>query len=422
MANTEPNFYQDLEIINDPHDYFDMMRSKGPMVQEPHYGTVMVTGYDAAMEILRSNNDDFSSIVSVVGPIPPMPFAPEGSDISEQIEAHRDEMPWADHLACFDGKKHTDYRSLLMKLLTPQRIRDNEEYLYDLSDRFLDKLLKKGSFNLVPEFAHAVTTYAICDIMGIPEPDRAVLLELIGAPPSQVDGDADFKIGPDPLHRMKPRFEQYLRDRLEEPGTDLMSELVQSRLPGDVEPGIDKLAQLACFLFGAGQDTTSRLITMAVRVMAEDPALQERLRSNPDLLPGFIEEVLRYDGPVKIAYRLVRRDMQVAGMDLKAGTILTVCLSAGNRDPERFEDPHTVDPQRANVRDHLAFGKGKHACLGAPLGRLESRVALERLLARTSNITLSEEHHGSAGARHFRFEPTYTFRSLADLYVHLTPA
>ena len=123
MANTEPNFYQDLEIINDPHDYFDMMRSKGPMVQEPHYGTVMVTGYDAAMEILRSNNDDFSSIVSVVGPIPPMPFAPEGSDISEQIEAHRDEMPWADHLACFDGKKHTDYRSLLMKLLTPQRIR-----------------------------------------------------------------------------------------------------------------------------------------------------------------------------------------------------------------------------------------------------------------------------------------------------------
>ena len=422
MANTEPNFYQDLEIINDPHDYFDMMRSKGPMVQEPHYGTVMVTGYDAAMEILRSNNDDFSSIVSVVGPIPPMPFAPEGSDISEQIEAHRDEMPWADHLACFDGKKHTDYRSLLMKLLTPQRIRDNEEYLYDLSDRFLDKLLKKGSFNLVPEFAHAVTTYAICDIMGIPEPDRAVLLELIGAPPSQVDGDADFKIGPDPLHRMKPRFEQYLRDRLEEPGTDLMSELVQSRLPGDVEPGIDKLAQLACFLFGAGQDTTSRLITMAVRVMAEDPALQERLRSNPDLLPGFIEEVLRYDGPVKIAYRLVRRDMQVAGMDLKAGTILTVCLSAGNRDPERFEDPHTVDPQRANVRDHLAFGKGKHACLGAPLGRLESRVALERLLARTSNITLSEEHHGSAGARHFRFEPTYTFRSLADLYVHLRPA
>src|SRR5690625_733938 len=422
MAKTEPNFYQDLDVINDPYDYFDMMRSKGPMVQEPHFGTVLVTGYDAAMEILRSKNDDYSSILSELGPFSPMTFTPEGSDISEQIDAHRDSMPWADHLVCFDGKKHTDYRSLLMRLLTPQRIRDNEEYLYGLSDRFLDKLLKKRMCNIVPEFAHAVTTYAISDIMGIPVPDRAVLLELIGAPPSQVEGDADFKIGPDPLHRMKPRFEQYLRERLDQPGTDLMSELVQSRLPGDVQPGINELAQLACFLFGAGQDTTSRLIAMAVRVMAENPGLQDRLRNSPGMLPDFIEEVLRYDGPVKVAYRLVRRDMQVAGIDLRAGTILTVCLSGGNRDPEHFEDPHTLDPERANARDHLAFGKGQHACLGAPLGRLESRVALERLLARTSNIALSEEHHGSPGARHFRFEPTYTFRSLSDLHVHLTPA
>src|SRR5690625_6463249 len=115
MAKREPNFYQDLDVINEPYDYFDMMPSKGPMVQEPHFGTVLVTSYDAAMEILRSKNDDYSSIVSVVGPIPPMSFTPEGSDISQQIEAHRGSMPCADHLVCFDGKKHTDYRSLLMR-------------------------------------------------------------------------------------------------------------------------------------------------------------------------------------------------------------------------------------------------------------------------------------------------------------------
>lgn len=373
------------------------------------------------MEVLRNKSDDLSSAVSVVDPIPPLPFTPEGSDINEQIEAHRDQMPWGEHLVCFDGKKHSAYRSLLMQLLTPQRIRANEEYLYGLVDRFLDTLLQKEVCNLVPEFAHAVTTYAISDIMGIPVPDRAELLELIGEPPSQVDGDADFKIGPDPLQRMKPRFEQYLRERRNNPSMDLMSELVHSRLPGDVEVEIDQLAQLACFLFGAGQDTTSRLIAMAVRVMAENPELQDRLRKNPDRLPDFLEEVLRYDGPVKVAYRLVRRDTQVAGVNLKAGTILTVCLSGGNHDPAHFQDPHLLDPERANVRDHLAFGKGKHACLGAPLGRLESRVALERLLARTSKITLSEEHHGPADARHFRFEPTYTFRSLSDLHVHLTP-
>lgn len=422
MVSTEPNFYKDIDVINNPRGYFDVMRSKGPVVREPYYGTMMVTGYDAAVEVLLSKSDDFSSIVSVVGPIPPLPFTPEAGDISEQIDAHKDHMPWGDHLVCFDGKQHTDYRSILMRLLTPKRIRDNEQYLYGLSDRFLDTLLKKTVCNVVPEFAHAVTTYAISDIMGIPVEDRADLLELIGAPPSQLDGDADFKIGPDPLQRMKPRFAQYLLERRANPGTDLMSELVKSLLPGDIEPEIDRLAQLACFLFGAGQDTTSRLIAMAVKIMAENPDLQDRLRNNAALLPDFIEEVLRYDGPVKVCYRLVRRDTRLAGIDLKAGTILTVCLAGGNHDPAHFQNPHVLDPQRPNVRTHLSFGKGKHACLGAPLGRLESRVALERLLARTSSIRLSEVHHGPAIDRHFRFEPTYTFRSLADLYVHLTPA
>lgn len=422
MAAAEPNFFKDIEVINDPRAYFDLMRSRGALTREGHFETVMVTGYDAIMEVLRCNSDDLSSAVSVVGPIPPLPFTPEGSDIGAQIDAHRGQMPWGDHLVCFDGRKHSDFRSILMRLLTPQRIRANEEYLHGLSDRLLDNLLQKDLCNLVPEFAHAVTTYAISDIMGIPIPDRAELLELIGAPPSQVGGDADFKIGPDPLQRMKPRFAEYLRQRREAPGGDLMSELVQSRLPGDIEVDINALAQLACFLFGAGQDTTSRLIAMAVKIMAEHPQLQQRLRRQPEKLPDFIEEVLRYDGPVKVAYRLVRRDTRVAGMALKAGTILTVCLAGGNHDPDHFASPDVLDPDRTNLRDHLAFGKGKHACLGAPLGRLESRVALERLLARTTDITLSEQHHGAVGARHFRFEPTYTFRSLSDLYVHLTPA
>ena len=421
MRHTEPNFFRDIDVINDPESYFDLMRSRGELVQEQHHGTMMVTGYDAAMEILRDRSGDFSSAVSVVGPVPPLPFVPEGSDISEQIEAHKDHMPWGEHLVCFDGQKHTDYRSLLMRILTPQRVKENEQYLYGLSDRLLDNLLGREVCNLVPEFAHAVTTYAISDIMGIPLEDRAELLQLIGAPPSQVDGDAVHKIGPDPLQFMRPRFEHYLRERQENPGSDLMSELLQGRLRGDIQPALESFAQLACFLFGAGQDTTSRLIAMAVKIMAENLGLQDRLRGEPELIPPFIEEVLRYDGPVKVSYRLVCRDTAVAGIALKAGTILSVCLAGGNHDPARFDDPHLFNPERDNLRDHLSFGQGKHACLGAPLGRLEARVAIERLLARTSRITLSEAHHGAEGARHFRYEPTYTFRSLSDLYVKLVP-
>jgi len=356
-----------------------------------------------------------------VGPIPPLPFTPEGDDISEQIEQHRDELPWGSHIACFDGQKHSEYRALMLGLLNPQRVKANEEYLYGLADRLLDGILDKGYCNLVPEYAHAATTYAISDIMGIPVPDRAELLELIGAPPSQVEGDAPHKVGPDPLIFMKPRFDQYLKDRRENPGTDLMSELANAKL-GDREPDLDILSCLARFLFGAGQDTTSRLIAMGVKILAEDKELQQRLRKNPERLPDFIEEVLRYDAPVKVAYRIARKKTSVAGVDVPAGTILTVCLTAASNDPAHFPNPDKVDIDRGNSKEHMGFSKGRHACLGAPLGRLESRIAIERLLARTSDISISEEHHGPANARVYRFEPTYSFRSLSDLHVTFAPA
>jgi len=422
MKYEEPDFYSDPVVIDDPRPYFDQLRSKSPALLEPYQKTLMLTGYDAVLEVLRSSDDTFSSAVSVVGPIPGLPFTPEGEDISVQIEEYRDEMPWGEHLVCFDGQQHVDYRSLLAGIVNPKRVKQNEEYLYGLADRLLDGILGKGRCNIVPEFAHAATTYAISDLMGIPEPDRAELLELIGAPPSQLEGDAVHKVGPDPLVFLKPRFEQYLRDRQANPGSDLMSEMVTARMKDGSEPEFDALARLACFLFGAGQDTTSRLIAMGIKVLADDAGLQQRLRDEPSRIGDFVEEVLRYDAPVKVVYRLARRHTTVAGVDVPAGTIVTVGLSAANNDPAHFENPQVFDIDRPNLREHLGFSKGKHTCLGAPLGRLEARVAIERFLARTAEFGIDEEHHGPVEARHFRFEPTYSFRSLADLYVTFTPA
>lgn len=421
MSDTDPDFFSDPDVIYETRPYFDMMRARHPVTPEHYHYTMMVTGYDAATEVLRNRDDAFSSAVSVVGPIPPLPFTPEGDDISEQIEAYRDKLPWGAHLNCFDGPKHSEYRALMLSLLNPQRVKQNEEYLYDLADRLIDGFIDNGYCDLVPEYAHAATTFAISDIMGIPEGDRAKLLELIGAPPSQVDGDAPHKIGPDPLIFMKPLFDEYLEERRKNPGTDLMSELVQARL-GDREPDTEVVSCLARFLFGAGQDTTSRLIAMGIKILAEDKELQQFLREHPDRLPDFIEEVLRYDAPVKVAYRLAKKNTTVAGVDVPAGTIMTVCLTGASNDPAHFENPEKFDIDRPNNRDHMGFSKGRHTCLGAPLGRLESRIAIERLLARTSDISLSEEHHGPPGARVYRFEPTYSFRSLSDLHVNFSPA
>lgn len=422
MPNIEADYFTDPAVIDEPNAYFDRMRAKCPVLKEAYHGTYMVTGYDAVMEVLNRRDDNFSSAPSVVGPIPPLPFTPEPGKIREQLAAHHDELPWADHLVCFDGKKHTDHRMLLTSLLTHTRLKQNEAYLMGLADRMIDRFIGKGACNVVPEYAHATTTYAISDLMGIPEADRAELLELIGAPPSQIDGDAVHKTGPDPLIFLKDRFDGYLRERIEKPGNDLMTELVQSKFKDGSAPDFEALSLLARFLFGAGQDTTSRMIAMAIRILADDFALQQRLRDEPKRIPDFLEEVLRSDGPVKLAYRLALADASISGVDIPAGSILTISLMGANHDPSHFENPDEFNFERAGLREHLGFSRGAHGCLGAPLARMESRIAIERLLSRLGDIRISERHHGPAGAQKYRYEPTYTFRSLQDLHIEFTPA
>lgn len=416
------DFFSDPSIIRDSRKYFDAMRAQGPIVRETFHDTLMVTGYDEVLEILVNKDGIYSNACSILGPIPGLPFEPAGADITEQLDAVRDSLPWADHLVCFDGKKHAEHRMLLGSLLTYKRLKQNEEYLHGLSEMLIDRFIGNGACDIVPEFAHATTVYAISDLMGIPMEDRALLLEQIGAPPSQVQGDAPMKVGPDPLVAMKPLFDRYLHDRQENPRGDLMTELVQAKFKDGTSPDFDTLSNLARFLFGAGQDTTSRLIAMAVLVLGERPDLQERLRAEPERIPDFIEETLRYDGPVKVAYRLATVDTRIGDVDIPAGTILTVCYAAASNDPEKFANPANFDIDRPGLRDHMGFSKGQHGCLGAPLGRMESRIAIEHLLRRLRNIRISEAHHGPAGARRYNFEPTYTFRSLADLHIEFDPA
>ena len=421
MSTAVPDFFSDLDVIGDSRSYFDLMRSTGPVVREPYRNTLMVTGFEEVLEVLNDKTGTYSNACSVVGPIPGLPFEPAGHDIREQLEEYRADLPWADHLVCMDGKRHLEHRMLLGSLLTYKRLKQNEAYLHGLTDRLIDGFIAAGRCAVVPEYAHATTVYAISDLMGIPEQDRAELLYLIGAPPSQVDGDAVHKVGPDPLIFMKPRFDEYLRDRQETPRGDLMSELVQARFKDGSQPDFDALSGLARFLFGAGQDTTSRLIAMAILLLGEDTELQQRLQREPDRIPDFIEEVLRYDAPVKVAYRLAVVDARLGETEVPAGTLLTIAYNAASNDPAHFEHPERFDIDRPHVRDHMGFGRGLHGCLGAPLGRMESRIAIERLLARVKDIRISEEHHGPASARRYRFEPTYTFRSLAELHIEFTP-
>ena len=184
----------------------------------------------------------------------------------------------------------------------------------------------------------------------------------------------------------------------------------------------EDIAAACAFLFSAGQETTVRLLSTALKIMAERPDLQRLLRAERDRIPSFIEETLRLESPVKGDFRLSRIPASVGGVELPAGTTVMVLNAAANRDPRRFEGPGTFDVARPNARQHLAFGRGIHACPGAPLARAEARVSLERLLDRTSDIRISERAHGPADARRYRYLPTYILRGLTRLQLEFTLA
>ena len=417
MDNTSrADFFSDPDVTKDLPGYLAEMRKKCPVFREPYQNVFMVTGYIAALDVFNQQADAFSSAVAVTGPLPKLPFVPEG-DIRAQIAAHRKEMPWTDHLATLDGSEHAANRALLQALLTHKRLKANEDYVGGLVTRLVDGLIDKGGCEVTKDFAHALSTLVIADLLGVPEEDRGDLIKLMGPDPTQLGGDEGFKIGSDPLLFLHDRFLGYLTDRLENPRDDMLTDLAHSRYKDGSDPGLAAKARLACFLFGAGQDTSARLVAFSFRRLGDSPDVQTKLRSEPHKIPEFIEEVLRTDPPVKTMSRLAVKDAEVDGVTIPAGSIVSVCSGGANRDPAHFSNPDTFDYDRPGVRDHVAFSRGTHACIGAPLARMEVRVALEQFLARTSDIRICEAMHGPPGARRYAYEPTYMLHGLQALHV-----
>jgi cytochrome P450 len=269
-------------------------------------------------------------------------------------------------------------------------------------------------------FATPFTLLVIADLLGLPEEDQRDLVAAMHAGQRSGGGVGDTRqraLAHTPLEGLYQRFTGYIEDRRREPGGDVLSALANATFPDGSLPEVTDVVRIAANLFSAGQETTVRLLGSALKMLAEDPDMQRRLREARDRIPGFIEETLRTESPVKGDFRLSRVPVTVGGVDLAAGTYVMVLNGAANRDPRHFDDPDSFDETRPNARHHIAFGRGIHTCPGAPLARAEARVAIERLLDRTSDIAISEREHGPAGARRYRYIPTFIMRGLAQLHL-----
>ena len=415
------DFLTDQSLVADPYPYYDYLRAQSPVLRLQPHGFVAVTGYEEALGVYK-NVADFSSIVALGGPFPPLPFTPEGDDLNAQIDAHRTQFPMYEHMVTMDPPDHTKARSLLSRLLTPKRLKENEDFMWRLADRQLDEFLGEGHSEFLAEYAKPFSLLVIADLLGVPEEDHQEFRVVLGAerPGARVGSLDHESVGTNPLQFLDEKFSGYLADRRSRPRDDVLTDLATAKYPDGSTPEIIDVVRTATFLFAAGQETTAKLLSAAIKVLAERPDVQQTLRTDRSLIPTFIEESLRLESPVKSDSRLARRTTKVGDMDVNAGTIVMVLPGAANRDPRRFSDPHEFELRRANVREHIAFGRGAHSCPGAPLARVEGRVSLERMLDRMGEITVDEEFHGPAGARRYTYEPTYILRGLTDIHVRFT--
>ncbi len=416
------DYFTDPSLVPDPHPYFDHMRAKCPVSQESHHGVYAVTGYEEAAEVFK-DPDLFSSVISVGGPFPPLPFEIEGDDIGALIEQHRAGMPMSEHMVTMDPPQHTYARSLLNRLLTPARLKENEDFMWRLADRQLDEFVRNGSCEFLAEYSKPFALLVVADVLGVPEEDHQQFRIVLGAerPGTRVGAlDDDIVVG-NPLEWLDEKFSAYISERRENPRDDVLTQLAQAKYPDGSTPEVIDVVRSATFLFGAGQETTAKLLGSALRILGERPDIQDALRADRSRIPVFIEESLRLDAPVKSGFRLAKRATTVGGVELPVGATVMVCPGAANRDPRRFENPHEFRLDRKNFREHMAFGRGNHTCPGSPLARAEGRISIERILDRMLDIRIDPEYHGPEGDRHFDYEPTYILRGLSNLHITFTP-
>ncbi|MEY9853166.1 cytochrome P450 [Leifsonia sp. EB41] len=419
---TEVDFFTDPDVAAKAEPWFDYMIANHPVFREPKYGVVIVTGYEEALQVYHQP-DVYSSINRTGGPVVDLPVELVGDDIGELLEKHRDYFTNNDQIVTFDPPVHTDHRAILMGLITPKRLKENEQFLKDTADRFLNEILPKGECEFIWDYCKGYTILAVADLLGVPVEDHPMLLELLATQPGPVLGNLELQSNHHAgIERLYDYFVARIEERRREPREDVLTGMALATFPDGSLPEPIEVARIASNLFAAGQETTVQLMGITMQRIAADAELQERLRRDFSLIPKFIEETLRVEAPIKGSFRLTKRATELGGLDLPPGTVVMLLHGAAGRDGRVFDDPTRFDPERPNARQHLAFGRGIHTCPGAPLARAEAVFSIQRILERTSSITIDDRRHGPEDAREWDLIRSYKFRGHTHLYLRYDEA
>ncbi|WCK54914.1 cytochrome P450 [Aneurinibacillus sp. Ricciae_BoGa-3] len=293
-----------------------------------------------------------------------------------------------------DPPRHNQLRAIVNKAFTPKVVSDLTPHITSIANDLLDAVQASGKMDMVHDFAVPLPVIVIAELLGVPREDRKLFKEwsdiLVKGPEDNTDEGfnevlAEKEKASDEL---ADYFSKIIGQRREQPQEDLISILLSAEVEGQ-KLGHEEILGFAILLLAAGNETTTNLITNAVRRLTEDQDLQRQLRQDPDLITSFIEEVLRFYPPVQAIGRVATADVEIGGKQIKAGDQVVTWVASANRDEDKFPDPETFIVDR-KPNAHLAFGFGIHFCLGAPLARLEGQIAIRTIVQRMKEIQFIE--------------------------------
>ena len=364
------------EFYADPYPTYRALREHEPVKRMPN-GSWFLTRYDDLVSAYK-NTKRFSSDKK-------KEFYPKYGD-SPLYEHHTTSLVFNDPPA------HTRVRRLITGALSPRAIAGMGPDLVALVDRLLDGIAAKGRFDLVGDFAAAIPIEVIGNLLDVPREERDPLRDWSLA----ILGALEPVIGPEAFSRGNKAVEDFLgyletlvgrrRAKPGNPDRDVLTRLIQGE--GDAERLTEEeLLHNCIFLLNAGHETTTNLIGNGLVALSENPLQKKRLIGQPDLIKTAVEEILRFESSNQLGNRMTTEAIELGGVMIEAGTSVTLCIGAANRDPHQFDDPEHLDIGRTPNR-HLAFATGAHQCAGMTLARLEGAIAISRFLARFPNYAL----------------------------------
>ncbi|GHO97513.1 putative cytochrome P450 YjiB [Reticulibacter mediterranei] len=347
-----------LEQALNPFPFYRRMRESRPLFYRPEDETWQVFRYAEAEQVLN-NSALFSSV---------------------RNRERGQERPLQNSILNMDPPQHRQFRSLVTQAFTPRAVAQLANRITSIVTHLLDEVTGSGTMDIIDHLAYPLPVIVIAELLGIPREDRALFKTWSDAVVNGVDGRGQNR----PQPAMSDYFLQVIEERHKEPQDDLMSALLNAQVDGH-HLSRQELLGFCILLLVAGNETTTNLIGNALLCLDEQPDSMEQLYAAPDLIPGAVEEVLRYRSPVQLTGRIALADTVLGNQHIQAGQRVVANIGSANRDEAQFPDPDRFDIRRS-PNHHLAFGHGIHFCLGAPLARLETKIALTLLLERFQDI------------------------------------